>query len=146
MQPEFDEFCRALVTGAGDAIVYADGEGLIRYWNGAAERMFGFSAAEAVGRSLDLIIPERLRARHWQGYRETMATGRSRYRSGAMLNVPGLRKDGTQISLEFTVVPITGPAGELLGIAAVMRDVTQRFNELKELRRRIATKDSDRAC
>lgn len=141
MQPEFDEFCRTLVSNAGDAIVYADGEGVIRYWNGAAERMFGFNAAEAIGRSLDLIIPDRLRARHWQGYRETMATGKSRYRSGALLSVPGLHKEGTQISIEFTVVPIAGPAGELLGIAAVMRDVTQRYNELQDLRRRVATKD-----
>ncbi len=135
MQPDFDELCRRLVSESGDAIVYADRDGVIRYWNAAAERMFGFSAAEATGESLDIIIPERLRGRHWEGYRRTMATGESRYRSGALLSVPAVRKDGTPISVEFTIVPIAGEGG-LLGIAAVMRDVTERFNELRALRRR----------
>ena len=136
MQPEFDELCRKLVTDAADAIVYSDHDGVIRYWNGAAERLFGFGSAEAVGRSLDIIIPERLRARHWEGYRRTMATGTSRYQSGALLSVPAVKKDGSQVSVEFTIVTITGDDGRLLGIAAIMRDVTDRFNELKELRRR----------
>jgi PAS domain S-box-containing protein len=136
MQPEFDELCRRLVTDAADAIVYADHDGVIRYWNGAAERLFGFGSAEAVGRSLDIIIPERLRDRHWEGYRRTMATGTSRYQSGALLSVPAVKKDGSQISVEFTIVTVTGNDGRLLGIGAIMRDVTERFNELKELRRR----------
>ena len=136
MQPEFDELCRRLVTDSGDAIVYADCDGVIRYWNAAAARLFGFDSAEAVGRSLDIIIPERLRARHWEGYRRTMATGTSRYQSGALLSVPALKKDGSQISVEFTIVTITGADGRLLGIAAIMRDATERFNELKDLRRR----------
>jgi len=136
MQPEFDELCRKLVTDAADAIVYSDHDGGTRYWNGAAERLFGFGSAEAVGRSLDIIIPERLRARHWEGYRRTMATGTSRYQSGALLSVPAVKKDGSQVSVEFTIVTITGDDGRLLGIAAIMRDVTDRFNELKELRRR----------
>jgi PAS domain S-box-containing protein len=136
MEPGFDELCRRLVTDGGDAIVYADRDGVIQYWNAAASRLFGFDSAEAVGRSLDIIIPERLRARHWEGYRRTMATGTSRYQSGALLSVPALKKDGSQISVEFTIVTITGSDGRLLGIGAVMRDVTERFNELKELRRR----------
>jgi PAS domain S-box-containing protein len=136
MEPGFDELCRRLVTDGGDAIVYADRDGVIQYWNAAASRLFGFESAEAVGRSLDIIIPERLRARHWEGYRRTMATGTSRYQSGALLSVPALKKDGSQISVEFTIVTITGSDGRLLGIGAVMRDVTEQFNELKELRRR----------
>ena len=136
MQPEFDEFCRTLVTDSGDAIVYADCDGVIQYWNAAAGRLFGFDSAETVGRSLDIIIPERLRERHWEGYRRTMATGTSRYQSGALLSVPALKKDGSQISVEFTIVTITGADGRLLGIAAIMRDATERFNELKDLRRR----------
>lgn len=136
MEPGFDELCRRLVTDGGDAIVYADRDGVIQYWNAAASRLFGFESAEAVGRSLDIIIPERLRARHWEGYRRTMATGTSRYQSGALLSVPALKKDGSQISVEFTIVTITGSDGRLLGIGAIMRDVTERFNELKELRRR----------
>ena len=136
MEPEFDELCRRLVTDGGDAIVYADCDGVIQYWNAAAGRLFGFDSTEAVGRSLDLIIPERLRARHWEGYRRTMATGISRYQSGALLSVPALKKDGSQISVEFTIVPIAAAGGRLLGIAAIMRDATERFNELKDLRRR----------
>ena len=136
MQPEFDEFCRTLVTDSGDAIVYADCDGVIQYWNAAAGRLFGFDSTETVGRSLDIIIPERLRGRHWEGYRRTMATGTSRYQSGALLSVPALKKDGSQISVEFTIVTITGADGRLLGIAAIMRDATERFNELKDLRRR----------
>jgi len=91
MEPEFDELCRRLVTGSGDAIVYADCDGVIQYWNAAAGRLFGFDSAEAVGRSLDIIIPDRLRARHWEGFRRTMATGNSRYQSGALLSVPALK-------------------------------------------------------
>jgi PAS domain S-box-containing protein len=136
MEPEFDELCRRLVTGSGDAIVYADCDGVIQYWNAAAGRLFGFDSAEAVGRSLDIIIPDRLRARHWEGFRRTMATGNSRYQSGALLSVPALKKDGSQISVEFTIVTIAAEGGRVVGIAAIMRDATERFNELKDLRRR----------
>jgi PAS domain S-box-containing protein len=126
------------VTEAPDAVIYADAEGAIRVWNRGAERIFGYTAGEALGASLDIIIPERLRARHWTGYRETMATGRTRYDAGDLLAVPAVRKDGTPISVEFTIVPMTDEAGKLQGVAAVLRDVTARFNELKELRKRAA--------
>ena len=78
---------------------------MIRLWNRGATRIFGFTEAEALGRSLDIIIPERLRERHWQGYRATMRTGQTRYRDGQVLSVPALRKDGARISVEFTIVP-----------------------------------------
>src|SRR5262249_18471046 len=103
-----------------------------------AERIFQHAENEAVGRSLDLIIPERLRARHWSGYRQFIATGRSRYGEGDLLAVPGVRKDGTRLSLEFTIVPIAGGAGRIAGVAALMRDVTARFEETRELRRKLA--------
>jgi PAS domain S-box-containing protein len=135
---DYDRFCRDLVTGAPDAVIYADAEGTIRVWNRGAERIFGYEAGEALGASLDIIIPERLRARHWTGYRETMATGRTRYGAGDLLAVPAVRKDGTPISVEFTIVPVTDEAGTLQGVAAILRDVTARFNELKELRKRAA--------
>lgn len=128
----------SLLASASDAIVVSDREGSIRIWNPGAERIFGFSAHEAIGQSLDLIIPPNLRARHWEGYRQVMATGRSRYDAGALLSVPGLRKDGARISLEFTIVPLVGAGGQVEGLAAVMRDVTARFNEIRELKRRIA--------
>src|SRR5579863_7306136 len=98
---DFERFCRTLVREAPDAVVYADGAGIIRFWNAGAERIFGFAESEAVGRSLDMIIPENLRARHWAGFGQTMQSGRSRYGAGDLLSVPALRKDGTRISIEF---------------------------------------------
>ena len=128
----------ALLNTASDAIVATDREGVIRHWNPGAERIFDFAAAEAIGQSLDLIIPEPLRARHWEGYREVMATGKSRYGEGDLLSVPGLRKDGRRISLEFTIVPLTEAAGRIDGVVAVMRDVTKRFEEMRALKKKLA--------
>jgi PAS domain S-box-containing protein len=137
---KIDDLARLVVDEAPDAIVFSDAEGIVRFWNRGAERLFGFLREEAVGRSLDIIIPERLRARHWAGYRETMATGRSRYGAGDVLAVPGLRKDGTQVSIEFTVIPVRGAGDRMEGIAAIMRDVTARFEEMKRLRKQLAAK------
>ena len=103
-----------------------------------ATRIFGFTEAEALGCSLDVIIPEGLRERHWQGYRATMSTGQSRYGDGHILSVPAVRKDGGRVSVEFTIVPFTGASGQMIGIAAIMRDATARFEELRTLRRQLA--------
>jgi PAS domain S-box-containing protein len=132
------QFAERLVSAMPDAIIYADSEGAIRFWNGGATRIFGFAETEAIGRSLDIIIPERLRARHWEGYRTTIRTGQSRYSEGQTLSVPAIRKDGAQISVEFTIVPFTDDSGKMIGIAAVMRDATARFEELRNLRRQLA--------
>jgi PAS domain S-box-containing protein len=126
-----------LVRAAGDAIVVADSEGLIRLWNPAATRIFGFSPEEAVGQSLDLIIPERFRARHWAGYREVMRTGQTRY-GADVLRVPALHKDGRRVSVAFTVTLLTDPGGRVTGIAAIVRDETARWAEEQALRRRVA--------
>lgn len=131
------EFGR-LVSGMSDAIIYADTEGVIRLWNRGATRIFGFAEGEALGRSLDIIIPEGLRERHWQGFRATMRTGESRYGDGEVLSVPAVRKDGARISVEFTIVPFTNDSGHMIGIAAIMRDTTTRFEELRALRRQLA--------
>lgn len=128
----------ALLNSASDAIVATDREGRIVFWNPGAERMFGFTAAEAAGQSLDLIIPENLRARHWTGYRHTMETGTSRYGHGDLLSVPGLAKDGRRISVEFTIVLLRNAQQEVSGTVAVMRDVTKRFEQIRELKRRLA--------
>ncbi|WP_376964741.1 PAS domain S-box protein [Azospirillum sp. A26] len=128
----------ALLNSPAEAIVYSDREGLIRFWNAGAERLFGFTAEEALGQSLDIIIPERQRQRHWEGYDEVMKTGVSRYGSGDLLSVPALRKDGSRISVEFTIVPLKDADGAMLGMASVMRDVSARFEELKTLRRQLA--------
>jgi PAS domain S-box-containing protein len=134
MKPKIDRFYRTLVHDTPDAIVYADAEGMIGFWNKGAERIFGFSAAEAVGQPLDIIIPESLRKRHWSGYLETVRTGTSRYGAGDVLAVPALRKNGERISVEFTILPFHDRTGRTLGIAATLRDVTKRFDEMKALR------------
>ena len=132
------QFADRLVSGVPDAIVYADADGVIRRWNRGATRIFGFAEAEALGRSFDIIIPENLRERHWQGYRAMMRTGQTRYGDGQILSVPAMRKDGTRISVEFTIVPFTNDAGQMVGIAAIMRDTTARLEELRALRRQLA--------
>jgi PAS domain S-box-containing protein len=133
-----DRLAPALLAMRSDALVVADRDGIIRFWNPGAERIFGHAEAEALGRSLDLIIPERLRARHWEGYAQVIATGESRYGESELLSVPALRKDGATISVEFTIVPLKDDAGAMLGMAAIMRDVTARFEELRALRRKVA--------
>ena len=132
-----DWLCRRLVTASRDAIIFADKDGLIRLWNTGAEAMFGFRAAEMEGRSLDLIIPENLRARHNEAFRRVMATGESKY-AADLLAVPGLRQDGTRISLEFTITLIKDDEGKVLGAAAILRDVTSRWQRDQELKKRLA--------
>src|SRR5262249_37905753 len=132
------QIAQALLASGADAIVATDRDGIIRHWNKGAERIFGHSAAEAVGESLDLIIPEQLRARHWAGYRRVMQTGQSRYGAGDLRAVPGLCKDGSRVSLEFTIAPIRDEAGAMIGVAAILRDVTARFEEMKTLRKQAA--------
>ncbi|HEX3401609.1 MAG TPA: PAS domain S-box protein [Acetobacteraceae bacterium] len=127
-------FATTLVAGMSDALVYADADGAIRVWNRGAVRIFGFTEAEAVGQSLDIIIPANLRERHWRGYRETMRTGQTRYGDGQILSVPAVRKDGARISVEFTIVLFADINGQMTGIAAIMRDATKTFEELRALR------------
>ena len=138
MERDREALASAVLATASEAIIATDRDGTITFWNPGAERIFGHPAADAVGRSLDLIIPERLRATHWKGYTEVMRTGKSRYGNGDLLSVPGVRRDGLRISVEFTIVPLTDDEGRMTGMAAVMRDVTARFEETKKLRRRLA--------
>lgn len=138
MSPDIDRFYRTLVRGAPDAVIYADAQGAIAFWNKGAERIFGFSEAEAMGQSLDIIIPKNLQQRHWEGFAETVRTGKTRYGAGDVLAVPALRKDGSRISIEFTILPFADRTGHILGMAAILRDVTKRFEELKALRKEVA--------
>jgi PAS domain S-box-containing protein len=140
MNFDLDRFCRTLMQGAADAVIYADAQGLIAYWNKGAERIFGFSADEAIGQSLDIIIPENLRQRHWDGYNKTMHTSKTRYGAGDLLAVPALCKDGTRISVEFTILPFHDETGRMAGIGAILRDVTKRFEEMKALRKELAAR------
>ena len=130
------ETYRQIVDGASDAIVVADVAGTIRYWNAGAEAMFGHGAPEAIGQRLDLIIPEAQRARHWDGYHRVMETGTTRY-AEKVLAVPALHRDGRRLSIEFRVILLSTPDGAPSGIAAVIRDVTDRWHEDRALRRRL---------
>jgi len=127
----------SFVQAAGDAIIAVGKDGKIVLWNPAAERIFGFTAADAVGQSLDLIIPERFRERHWNGFRQVMLSGHSRYGT-EVLRVPALHKDGRARSIAFTVALVNSPGSESPAIVAIVRDETQRWNEERELRRRLA--------
>jgi PAS domain S-box-containing protein len=125
-----------LVEAIGDAIIVSDKEGKITLWNRAAERIFGFTEEEALGKSLDLIIPQRLQARHWEGYDKTMKTGQTRY-GNDVLKVPAVHKDGRALSIAFTVALLYSAPEQLSGIVAVIRDETSRFQEERNLRKRI---------
>ena len=137
-----DRFSWKLIHEGPDAIVYADFGGLIRFWNRGAERIFGYSAKEAIGKSLDLIMPENLRARHWAAYGETMRTGKTRYGDGDVLAVPALGKGGAPISIEFTIFPYRDADGSLMGVGAILRDVTKRFEDTKALRKEAAARQA----
>src|SRR5262245_13255475 len=127
----------AILASASDAVIAADRDGVVRFWNPGAERIFGHAARDAIGQSLDIIIPERLRKRHWDGYAQVIKTGESRYGAGDLLSVPAITKGGADISVEFTIVPLR-EGEQLVGLVAVMRDVTARFREMRELRRKVA--------
>jgi len=129
--------CQQIVEGTQEAIIFADRDGIIRLWNLGAEAMFGYAATETIGQSLDVIIPERQRGRHWEGYHKVMATGVTRY-GKELLAVPAVRKDGTRISLEFSIVLLRDEAGQPMGTAALMRDVTARWQQDRALKERLA--------
>jgi PAS domain S-box-containing protein len=125
-----------IVAEIGDAVMFADREGVVRLWNRGAEEMFGWTAEEMIGRSMDPIIPERLRPRHWEGWEKVMASGVTRYGKD-VLAVPAARKDGAPLSIEFTIALHRDASGAIAGASAVIRDVTARWKREKELRARL---------
>ncbi|OGP21806.1 MAG: histidine kinase [Deltaproteobacteria bacterium GWA2_65_63] len=129
--------CRQIFDTVGDAVIFSDRDGIIRLWNRAAEGIFGYTEKEAIGQSLDLIIPERQREMHWKGYRRAMLSGVTKYGSET-LSVPAVTKDGERISIEFTINLLRDAEGKVLGPVAVVRDVTARWMREKELRRKLA--------
>ena len=131
-----EQLSQRIIADSNDAIMFSDREGLIRLWNSGAERMFGHTETEALGQSLDLIIPENLRGRHWEGYYQVMESGESHY-SVDLLSAPALRKDGTRISTEFSMVLVKGDDGKVLGVAAIIRDVSARWQLEKEMKEQI---------
>ncbi|MGI9024186.1 MAG: PAS domain-containing protein [Burkholderiaceae bacterium] len=129
--------CHQLVAAVGDGIIAADANGAITLWNPGAERMFGYTEAEALGQSLDLITPERLRQRHWAGYQKSRETGTTKY-GNDLLRVPAVHKDGRAMSIAFTVAMLFTPEQKVGAIVAVIRDETIRFNDDRALRKRLA--------
>jgi PAS domain S-box-containing protein len=134
---DHDWLCRKIVENSPMAILFADREGKIRLWNSGAETVFGYTEKEALGQSLDLIVPERQRQRHWEGWDNVMASGVTKYGRDP-LAVPAMRKDGSRISIEFNVVLVRTDSGELAGVAAMVQDVTARWQKQKEMNARLA--------
>jgi PAS domain S-box-containing protein len=133
--------CQRVVEESQVAIIVADRQGIIHLWNSGAEAMFGYTAEEALGQSMDLIVPERQRSRHWEGYHRVMATGVTKY-GRELLAVPAMTKDGRRISIEFSITLVRAPGGELIGAAAFLQDVTARWQQQKELRARLAASEA----
>jgi len=130
--------CAEIVQASSDAILFSDREGTIRLWNRGAEGLFGYRACDALGQSLDIIIPPRLRQRHWQGYYKVMATGATGYGT-KLLAVPALHMDGSERSVEFSIALHRDGEGKVSGVSAVMRDVSERHAREKALRQELAT-------
>nr|WP_314627796.1 PAS domain-containing protein [uncultured Noviherbaspirillum sp.] len=125
-----------LLMAIGDGDVVADAEGKIVFWNPGAERIFGFTGSDAIGQTLDLIVPERQRHRHWEGFEKTMQTGETRY-GNELLRVPALHKEGHPLSIAFTVAMLHAADGKVSAIVAIVRDETKRWDEERALRGRV---------
>ena len=123
-----------IVDQVADALIYADREGRIVRWNHAASAVFGFSAAEALGESLDIIIPEHLREPHWRGFNAAIARGATRL-AGRPTVTRGLRKDGSKLYVEMTFALVKDPSGAVVGSVAMTRDVTERTEKERAARR-----------
>jgi len=141
--PDINTMSQQILAQAPDAIMFADREGIIRLWNKGAERIFGHSSEQAVGQSLDLIIPEKLRERHWEGYHKTMATGETRYGT-ELLSVPAMHQSGSRLSTEFSIVMLVDDDKQPLGVAAIMRDITERHQKEKVMKEQLAKYESSK--
>lgn len=142
MQAELDY--QQLLQALGDGVIVCDAAGAITFWNAAATRIFGFTESEAMGQSLDLIIPQRQRQRHWDGYHKTMATGETRY-GADVLRVPAVHKEDKPLSIAFTVALLRGTDGEVTSIVALVRDETERWGEERKLRARLTQLETAQA-
>lgn len=136
--PEAADWVAKAVDSMPDALVIADAKGLIRTWNVGAERIFGHTSEQALGQSLDLIVPENQRKAHWDGYEHTMATGETQYAFGELLAVPAMHRDGSRLSIQFCITPLHDASGKMVAIAALLRDVTSEWKKTMELRKELA--------
>lgn len=120
-----------------EALIFSDLEGIIRLWNPGAEAIFGFTATESIGQSLDLIIPEHLRKAHWDGFHKAIVRGGTKPGRGSLVT-RSLHKSGGQIYVDMSFAMVKNQAGEMLGAMAVARDATARYLEEKNIRRQLA--------
>lgn len=120
------ELCRAVVEQAPGAMIFADRDGTIRLWNARAETTFGYTANEAIGRSLDLIVPEDLRAAHWQGYHSAIASGHTQS-DGQAMATRATHKLGAKLYVELTFGIVMDVHHDVLGAVATARNITQRY-------------------
>lgn len=132
--PEVDY--QALVEQSPEAMVLASPDGIMRVWNAAAERIFGHPASEAIGQSLDLIVPESFRERHWAGFHRALAEGETKY-AGQSLPTRSVRADGTEIYVELGFAMVRDASGELVAVLGTARDITERFQRDRAERRRV---------
>jgi PAS domain S-box-containing protein len=135
----------SLLAALADAVMVCDAQGAIVLWNPACERLFGHTEAEALGQSMDLIIPERLRKRHWEGYDKTMATGITKYGTD-VLRVPAVDKAGNSLSIAFTVAMLYGADGKVSAIASIIRNETSRFADERALKKRVTDLEAQLAA
>jgi len=127
---------RALLEQAPDAVIFAGTDGMIAFWNEAATRVFGHSIEAAMGQSLDIIIPEVYRDRHWTGYDRALADRETKYK-GEVLPTKAMRADGAEIYVELGFAMVKNPDGSMAGAMAVARDITERFNRDRDMRRKL---------
>lgn len=118
------DFFKEMAETAHDGIMYVSADGIIRYWNTGCEKIFGFSESEALGQNLDLIIPERHRAKHWTGFDRVIETGESGY-ADKMLSVPAVSKDGHKLIIEFSI-QVIHENGKRAGFSSIVRDITAK--------------------
>jgi PAS domain S-box-containing protein len=129
---------KTLVSHMGEAVIISDRDEHILFWNASAQRIFGYSPEEALGKTLSIITPERFRERHSKGYFHTMETGKTKY-GNTLLRVPALHQDGRSISIAFSVTMILNDQDQPIAIAATIRDETERFQEERKLKEKLAT-------
>lgn len=132
---------KALITQLGEAVIISDRDEKILFWNASAERIFGFTPDDALGKTLSIITPERFRERHSKGYFHTIQTGQTKY-GHTLLRVPAVHKDGRSISIAFSVSMLFDEQKQAIAIAAIIRDETERFQEERQLKAKLATYES----
>jgi PAS domain S-box-containing protein len=133
---------KTLVSQIGEAVIISDRDENILFWNASAERIFGFTPDEALGKTLSIITPERFRERHSKGYFHTIQTGKTKY-GNTLLRVPAVHKDGHSISIAFSVCMLFDEQKQPIAIAAIIRDETERFQEERQLKAKLAAYESD---